>query len=187
MEQGQQLLDIMNEVSARLDHGPSFTPTRSVRILDEMQAFMLLDPLLADLNKQYVDAKGARLQAEKEYGRGDGMTDMAMMLEDSAWCAMQTRYMEVRANRRLMSQAHNLMDESRREEEERVAEEKTRNALKLIDQMQMMLRIREMSEAQEKRARSRADWWLFLMLMVNDKNGLFRYSHPTYNFNMLAA
>jgi hypothetical protein len=187
MERGTiQLLDIMNEVSARLDHAPAFAkPTANHAVLDEMQAFMLIDPLLADLNKQYLDAKASRIQAHKEFGAKDGMSDMTAILEDSAWCAMQTRYMELRGNRRLMAKAHGLMDDSRREEEERAREQKTRDALKILDHMQTMIRMKEIQEMREK---SDGGWWLLLMLSLsNPGQRLFRDYYPSYGFNRVAA
>lgn len=180
-----QLLDIMNEVSARLDRAPVSRNLSSRREpLGEMQAFLQLDPLLADLHKRYLDAKSTRLQTQKEYGSGDGMTDMAAMMEDSAWCAMQTRYMELRGNRHLMAKAHNLMDESRREEEEQDRVEKQKEALKMLDQLQTLTR---MHELQEMRERQSPDWLAYLVFLAIQKQPLFRDHHATYRFNRLAA
>lgn len=186
MERGMQLLDIMNEVSARLDQQVASAPvrtsvSRNYKPMDEIQAFMHLDPLLADLNKQYLDAKSSRLQAEREYGRGDGMTDMAAMMEDSAWCAMQTRYMELRANRGLMSQARDLMDKDRLEEEERTRKEKEKAALNYMHQMQMFARMREASR------NDAAGWWIIAMIYFSQPAPLFREHHASYRFNRLAA
>jgi hypothetical protein len=179
MERGQHLLDIMNEVSARLDHAPA--SMRPVRVLDEMQAFMQIDPLLADLHKQYMDAKGTRVQAEKEFGRSDGMTDMAMMMEDSAWCAMQTRYMEVRANRQLMAHAQELIEESRLEDEYRRKKEKEREALRTFDMLQLYARMRE---AQKNFS---AGWLIVAILYLAQQPDFFRNHHASYRFNRLAA
>ena len=178
MERGQQLLDIMNVVSSRLDRAPAMM--RPAEIMGEMQAFMLLDPLLADLHKQYMDAKGTRLQAEKEYGRGDGMTDMAIMMEDSAWCAMQTRYMELRGNRRLMARAQQLIEESRQAEEAKRKKEKEREALKAFEMMQLFLRMREAQKFS-------AGWWFIAILYLHTVPDFFRNHHASYSFNRLAA
>lgn len=182
MQQGQQLLDVMNAVSARLDH-MSASPRRPVHsraALDELQTFMLLDPLLADLNKEYLDARGSRLQAEKDYGRGDGMADLAAILEDSAWCALQTRYMELRGDRRMMVQVRQMMDEARCEEEKEARKEKEREALQLYEQMRMFAYMREKNQS------SSASWWLLLMMLRNPLVP-FRDHHASYRFNLLAA
>lgn len=85
-------------------------PRRSTTsALTELQAFQILDPLLARLHKEYLDAKDHRAKAIKDFGQDDPMTDMAMLVEDSAWCAMQARYMELRADRVLMAKAQTLM------------------------------------------------------------------------------
>jgi hypothetical protein len=150
-----------------------------------MQAFLQLDPLLADLHKRYLDAKATRIQAHKEYGAGDGMGEMTAMMEDSAWCAMQTRYMELRTNRNLMKQARELMEASRREEEEHARSEKQREALSMLDQLQMLVSMRQTQAAREKHS---VEWMLFLVFMIGGQNKtLFRNHHATYRFNLLAA
>lgn len=179
MERGFALLDVMNEVSARLDRGP--VQTRPAQILDEMQAFMLLDPLLADLHKQYMNAKGTRLQAEKEFGPRDGMTDMAVMMEDSAWCAMQTRYMEVRGNRQMMLQAQELIEESRLEDEYRRKREKEREALRTFEMLQLYARMREAQKSFS------AGWLIVAILYLAEQPNFFRNHHASYSFNRLAA
>ena len=37
------------------------------------------------------------------------MAEIAIDMEDSAWCAMQTRYIELRAKRHLMARAQDMM------------------------------------------------------------------------------
>lgn len=53
-------------------------------------------------------------------GHDDPMAEMAAEAEDSAWCRMQTRYLELRSERQLMARAQRLM----REEELKDAKEK---------------------------------------------------------------
>ncbi len=171
----------MNDVSRRLDQEPSsYAPTRAV--LSEMDAFMLLDPLLASLNKEYLDAKHNRLRAERDYGRDDGMTELAALLEDSAWCAMQTRYMEVRAERALMAKAQELMEESRLEELRLAKKEREREALQAFEAMQMFTRMRRVT-----REKNYADFWLALFMLHMDQPALFRNNYASYPFNRIAA
>lgn len=179
-------MDILNEVSARLVRAPASIRPDSPRVLDELQAFILIDPLLAGLQKEYLDARATRAQAQREYGAGDGMTDMAMMMEDSAWCAMQTRLMEVRADRAKRAEANGLIEDSRREEEERETKAKKEEALRVIDHLLMTMRMREI---QEERNKNYGGWFLFFMLMMNGQGqiDLFRNHHASYRFNQLAA
>lgn len=171
---------IMNDVSRRLDQEPSsYAPTRAV--LSEMDAFMLLDPLLASLNKEYLDAKHNRLRAEKDYGSGDGMTELAALLEDSAWCAMQTRYMEVRSERAMMAKAQDLMEESRVEELRLAKKERERDALQAFEAMQLFTRMRATRE------KNYADFWLMLFMLHMDQPVLFRNNYASYPFNRIAA
>lgn len=175
----KNLHQVLNEVSLQLDRGvPVSAPPKA---LDELQAFVLLDPLLAGLHKQYQDARQHRLQSVKEYGKGDGMTDMASILEDSAWCAMQTRYMEVRANRSLMAKAQKIMEETRLDEERAKKEEKEREARQALEQMQLFAHMHERKEESE------VGLWLALLMMYGHQQNFFRNYHPSYSFNRLAA
>lgn len=182
MQKGVPLQEIMNEVSTRLDHAPAKTLKPAARSgnMTELQAFIALDPLLADLNKQYLDAKANRIQSEKDFGRGDGMCDMAAILEDSAWCAMQARYMEVRGNRILMASAQKMMDEDRRFEEEQAEAEKKREALKTFLYLQSLMRMREKAEHD-------SGWWIMVLWAMGYTPFTFRNHHASYSFNRLAA
>lgn len=173
----------MNEVSARLDRAPVKQPhiIQHHDGLDEMQALMALDPLLAGLHKQYLDAKASRLQARSEFGADDGMTEMAAMMEDSAWCSMQTRYMEVRADRRLREQANSMVEESRLEIEEAARKRRAEDTWRYVQAIQTMVRMRE-----EDR-RSAAGWWIILMMYFSQAIPLFRDTHATHRFNVLSA
>ncbi len=176
------LHEIMNDVSAHLDRAtPSFMPAKH-QVLGELEAFLMLDPLLADLHKQFLDAKHNRQQAAKEYGKGDGMTDMAAILEDSAWCAMQTRYMEIRSNRRQMANAQKLINDSIAEEKRLEKIEREKEALKAFEQMQMFARMKAPKE------NNNADLWLLMLfLFTPNKQEFFRDPYASYRFNRLAA
>jgi len=181
MGMDNSLQDIMNDVSRRLDTAPSLRP-QNREVLSEMQAFILLDPLLADLNKEYLDAKRNRLNAAKDFGGDDGMTELAGILEDSAWCAMQTRYMEVRADRFIMVEAQRLMEESRLQEARLAKKDKERQALYRLEQMQLFARMRELRQQQNI-----ADLWMLIFMMGSTEPHMFRNHNASYPFNRLAA
>ncbi|PZO86722.1 MAG: hypothetical protein DI626_05770 [Micavibrio aeruginosavorus] len=176
-----QLQEIMNAVSGHLDSvldAPAIAP---VRADDEMAAFLLIDPLLAGLNKQYLDAKSMRRRSEKEYGADDGMTIIAADMEDSAWCAMQTRYMELRNDKAVMKVAKEKMAEEAEREARAKNLEKEEEQRRSVERAQML-------EAIEKRNQSD---FLFLIIvwyvMMNDRWSIFRYDMPSHSFNRLAA
>ena len=177
----KNLHNVMNEVSLRLDRGVAICQPEKPKALDELQAFITLDPLLADLHKQYQDARQNRVQAIKEYGGADGMCDMAAILEDSAWCAMQTRYMELRAQRSMMARAQQIMIESRLEEERAMREEKEKDARQALEQMQLFARMRGPKEE------SAVGYWMAIMMMYGNHGTFFRNYQPSYAFNRLAA
>ncbi len=191
VQKDKSLLQIMNEVSRTLDNG--YAPAPRVRIdlskrapLSEMEAFCRLDPLLADLYKQYLDAKGHRTALVSLNGPNDPMAEIAIDMEDSAWCAYQVRYMELRAQRDKMALAQRLMDEDRREiEDAKKAQERER--AETMMQVAMM-----MDNARAKKKASDNDGlgaWLFFMCLF----GLFQAPiaafavSPLRPFNRLAA
>ncbi len=176
-----QLQEIMNAVSGHLDSVLDAPAIASVCTNDEMAAFMQVDPVLASLNKQYLDAKSIRRQSEKEYGANDGMTMIAADMEDSAWCAMQTRYMELRGDKAMMKAAKEKMAE----EAER--EERAKNLEKEEEQRRTAERI-QMLETIEKR--NQADLLFLLVIwyvMMNERWSVLRYEIPSHSFNRLAA
>lgn len=181
MERGSSLLDIMNEVSARLDRVTAQPLAARHEPLGELQAFMLLDPLLAGLHKEYLDAKASRMQAQREFGASDGMTDMAVILEDSAWCAMQTRYMELRADPFLHKQANVLVADSYLEKEEQARKRKEEETWRYVQAVQTMVRMRD-----EDR-RVAAGWWIIAMMYFSQAVPMFRNHHASHRFNLQAA
>lgn len=183
MEKDGSLLDIMNDVSRILDTQPAAPLCVPRGVMAEIDAFIALDPLLASLNKQYLDAKAHRICAEKEFGASDGMTDMAVILEDSAWCAMQTRYMEVRRDRAMMASVQKLMEESRLAEEAGAKAEKEKHALKMFEQMQIYLYMREAKKSNEA-----IYLWLAVMFLCSGRNQTaFPLHYAAHHFNRLAA
>ncbi len=183
----QSLQDTLNDVAQGLASGQisSKNSKRTIeagKILSEFEAFSALDPLLADLQKQYLDAKGQRLQAVREFGNDDAMTEMASYNEDSAWCAVQTRYMEVRADRALMREAQIMMQES--VEEERADEQrvKEKESLKTFMQLQIYQRMHETGKKD-----SQTGWWWLFYLLATQPQEQFLMRQPVYAFNRLAA
>lgn len=89
------------------------TPTQERIALSELAAFCQLDPCLAALHKEFLNAKEARLRCVTQHGIDDPLTEMAIYVEDASWCSLQTRYMELRADRGLMRQVQAMMEEDR--------------------------------------------------------------------------
>lgn len=183
----QSLQDTLNDVAKGLASG-QISPKNSKRTIEagkslsEFEAFSALDPLLADLQKHYLDAKAQRVQAVREFGADDAMTDMAELMEDSAWCAVQTRYMELRADRALMREAQIMMLQSAEEEREQAQETREKEALKSYMQMQMISRMHE-----AEKGSSRADWWAVICFLISQPQQQFRNFYPAYQFNRMAA
>lgn len=174
------LQDVMNVVSRQLEAAPIVSAP--VKALTEMEAFSSLDPLLSDLQKQYLDARAMRIKAARDFGSDDPMTDMAMLVEDSAWCAVQTRYMEVRDNRAMMAQAQAIMEETRIEEERVMKAKKSREADEQFKQIQFAAQMMERKKGYDGSAILLA---IYVLLMM-DAQG-WQMMQATPQFNKLAA
>jgi len=109
------LQDMMNRM-ARGDLSPSFVSSHlkasPPKILNEIEGFSCFDSLLKTLSKQYEDARGQRKALIKSNGLEDAMTQMAIDNEDSYWCAMQTRYLELREDSILMRRVQKMIYDS---------------------------------------------------------------------------
>lgn len=173
------LQDIMNDVSAKL--GGALLAPSPVPVLTELQAFLTFDPLLERLHKEYLDAKDHRTKAVKDFGHDDAMTEMAVLVEDSAWCAMQTRYMELRADRALITRAQALMEEERLAAARQRDKDNARDALRYYRYLEMVVQMRRKNESDMNWAAA------FLFLVLNGNFDAFRCYQPTHQFNRLAA
>ena len=65
-------------------------------MLDEIRMWVAVDPLLADLHKQYLDARINHARLKSKHGDTDPICDVASDMEDSARCAVDTRIIELR-------------------------------------------------------------------------------------------
>lgn len=137
----------MNEMASRVDAiHPAPKEMRPSQPLSELDAFVQIDPLLGNLQKDYLEAKSQRIDLVALYGNDDAMAEVIMDMEDSAWCAMQTRYLELREERELMEKAQRMM----RRAEEKIEDEKEREKIFEAKQFSFFLetleRIKEMNK-----------------------------------------
>jgi Asp-tRNA(Asn)/Glu-tRNA(Gln) amidotransferase A subunit family amidase len=157
MQKASSLQDIMNDIAGQKPDAfanacqKTSQKKMAAKPLDELHAFMRLDPLLADLHKQYMDAKDNCAELVREHGADDVMVDVAMDMEDSAWCAMQTRYLEVRAKRDLMEKAQHLMRVSEQEIAQNVEADLKQERKKQFDLYLAMLKMFDQQRQKERR------------------------------------
>jgi hypothetical protein len=187
------LHQIMNDIAGRLDaicpahemaSSSPLSPTKKkkrapLEPLGEMEAFMQLDPLLADLQRQYIDAKLQRQELCKAHGDKDPMSEIAMDMEDSAWCAAQTRYIELRQIRDMMAKVQRLMHER----DEEIALEKRKEQEK--DFMSFFL----LAKAQEKmRERQKGGGYEYaVLLLMFNLLPTVKHVGPAYQRPQMAA
>lgn len=159
------LQDIMNEMASQ----PEMLRPKGVekaghpmpKIISEMDAFVSLDPLLAQLNRSYEDAKSNRLSLSKAHGVNDPMVEIALEMEDSAWCMMQTRFLEVRADRGLMRQAQSLMRNSENLVEAVKEKKQKEKAIEVFQFYKMLQKMRELNKT------PRIFEWLYILVLLD--------------------
>lgn len=139
--QDLSLNQIMNDMAARTDV-LNATRAASGEALDEMGAFTRLDPVMANLNKQYLDAKNYRKELQTLNGLDDAMCEVAIDMEDSAWCALQTRYIELRQERELMAKAQRMMRQAEQDALEEAEREERKTALEFLMQFKAIKALR---------------------------------------------
>ena len=175
-----RLQSILNDAANLVASGAVTLQKAPLKPMSELEAFASLDPLLSSLRKDYLDTKSQRAQALREYGAGDAMVEMAEWAEDSAWCAMQTRYMELRADRPMMIQAQSLMQESLEDYRAQESREKQKEAIKTAQQLLLFQKMREVQDDKK------SSLWLLMLLLLTDQNSFFRAYQPAHAFRMAA-
>jgi hypothetical protein len=134
----------MNDMAQRLDMlNEQHADIGGAEPLSELEAFAQLDPTLAGLNKEYLEAKDYRQELVRLNGADDPMAEVAADMEDSNWCAMQTRYLELRERREMMAQAQRLMRASEEKIEKEIEERKTAQSMRFLEWAKSIERIRK--------------------------------------------
>lgn len=176
------LQDAMMAVAQRVETLRLEQPEQLKRSpLTELEAFIQMDTLLAELNKEFQDVRRHHRELVHKNGPDDPMARVAADLEDSAWCAMQTRLLELRSQRILMRKAQRLIHQARREEEER--EEKKR-ALKMAA---FVNHVATIEDQRENKAIPGLLEWLIFYIWVQRENNLMREFMEPARHRRLAA
>ena len=107
---GSSLNNVMNEIARaeKIIPSPNYI-NETTQELSELEAFAILDETLNDLQKQYLSAKAQRKSLIVASNTDDPMVPIAIDMEDSLWCAMQARYIELRQKRCLMQRVQKMM------------------------------------------------------------------------------
>ena len=151
--------------------------------LSEMDALVSQDDLLAHLHKEFLNAKGSFDRLMRENGADDAMTEVAADMMDSAWCAMQTRMMEVRANGAVMAQAQAMMQASMRQMKETQEQQEQKKALALYHKMQMLQHLKNVRQAQKiKQEKEKVPFFEMVFILMMFKLLPVGINKPQYNY-----
>lgn len=124
----QTLSDVLNDLAGGRAAALAQNIVAASAVREE-DFFIEADGIFASLNRHYLDARARHDDARREHGADSPMADIAADALDSAWCAMQTRLMELRANGDLMRSVQSKMREAALEEEREKQAEQDRHAL----------------------------------------------------------
>ncbi len=140
------LSDVLNDLAGgRVAVLAQDVPARS--IVSELDIFLEQDGTLASLNRQYRYAKQQHRAARAEHGVESPMADIAADMEDSAWCAMQTRLMELRSDGALMLFVQKALWEAERAEAEAKQIYKDKKALDFFNRMETARLVKERNKS----------------------------------------
>ena len=126
----------------------------------ETDIFMDMDGVLASLDRQYRYAKAQHKAARLAHGADSPMADIAGDMEDSAWCAMQTRLMELRADGAMMRAVQKKLREEAREEDEARRALKDKKALDFFNRMEALRLIKRNNTSSNI-----YEWLAFVIIM----------------------
>lgn len=92
---------VIKEIIRRLDglHTDPDSGRAAGDPLQQLEAFMPVDPVLARLHKEYLDANRHHKTLAEKHGLADPMTEVAADMLDSARSALQTRLIELQEMR----------------------------------------------------------------------------------------
>lgn len=156
--------------------------------LTEMEALASQDELLAHLQKEFLNAKASHDRLIRENGVDDAMTEVAADMMDSAWCAMQTRMMEVRAKGEVMARAQSMMQASKRKMEETKEQQEKKKALALFHKMQMLQHLKNVKRQQQiKKEKEKVPFFEMVFILMMFKLLPAGINSPQYNYTRQAA
>lgn len=171
------LTSIMNDLVRTGVNAVVFECAPAARVT-ELDAFMQLDDTLASLNRDYINARRHHQEARAEHGADSPMADMAADMEDSAWCAMQTRLMELRAQGDLMRRVQVMILHAEQEQTQKIKEREDLKSLDLFYRMQTMRTVKE-----KNKPSAIYEWLIVLMLFER----WAKLPFPTYTMPMQQA
>lgn len=152
--------------------------------LSEMAALASQDDILAHLQKEFLNAKASHDRLLCENGVDDAMTEVAADMMDSAWCAMQTRMMEVRAKGEMMARAQSMMQASIRRMREIEEQQEQKRVLALYHKMQMLQHLKNVRQAQKiKKEKERVPFFEIVFIFMMFKLIPAGFNKPQYNYS----
>lgn len=183
-EKTTSLQDVMNQmaqngIASNIDEATSVRLCSSDQ-LSELDAFIQIDPLLAALNKDYRQSKAERQDIVQMFGNDDPMAEVAHDKEDSAWCAMQTRYLELRGDSEKMREAQGLMRAQNEQAIEEALVEKKHEKDQLAQQLFYYNRVSE--TARERNKQSYVFELGYIMLFLADELKNLASAAPTFHY-----
>ena len=115
---GLSINDILHKIDARLDDlrlTDDTAPVVSLDPLSEVGLYITNDRLLADLYRQYLEAQRNYISSIQDHGKNSPMTEIASDMSESAFCAMETRLIELREEEGMAERVMRVQEKQRAE------------------------------------------------------------------------
>lgn len=153
----KSLHELMNQMVVRLDD--ILPDDLQARHEDKnwpfIEIYIQIDPLLAQLYKQYCDAKARLAALVGAHGGGDPMVDVARDMMDGAETAVATRLVELRQDKEAEGRAQDMI----RAKQEALSRKKKQEEPVAVDHlMAFLLWTGMVVKAEQERHRVRSDF-----------------------------
>lgn len=164
------LQDIMNDMARRLDVIRTDDDSYGINdgSVSEMGAYAAVDPVMADLYRQYLNARKRHKTLTNQNGDDDALAAVAGEQAESLDSALQTRLIELRGDKKLSARVETIMTRSLHKTEENEKETVREMVRKKFEGM-------DLRKLAEKARRERDDdllVWLLLLLQITARQNV---------------
>ena len=179
---GLSINDILSKIDQRLDDlrmTDMSAPSVSLDPLSEVGLYITNDPLLADLYRQYLESQKHYIASIQTHGKDAPMTEIASDMSESAFCAMETRLIELREEKELREKVMRVQETQRQRYVEEMKSRQAEYARRGIQQPQALTNIQKPVSSHKDNNNTNASFWaLFAISFLQQENEMNRYEGP---------
>ena len=193
-EASASINEILGQIEQRLDTIRVFDKDAKPVALDplsEVGLYLSNDRLLAELYRQYLEAQRNYVTSLKQHGADSAMTEIALDMSESSFCAMETRLIELRHQEEMKAKVERVQKKQREEYEQEMQKRQAEYARRGIEQPEQIrvntADIKQVQTAQKAQSKEQNMFWA-LMAFSFMGNDMLEPSRPAkMDFSQAAA